>query len=207
MKSVKLLIPALTLAAVSGLSLAAPQPTTPPAPDIPQPSSLQSGSSAQPGMPQQTASDQQSSSPTQSPSPTVAVPNAPGDPEVHNAELRPVTGELVKKIDSKNAKAGDEVVVKTTENATFADGIAIPKGSRIMGHVTDVQAHDKSNENSKLTLQFDQAELKDGQTMPIKSVLQDLSPAAGSDAAQATSSYGGGAAPPPSAHTTASPSP
>jgi len=200
MKNVKLLIPAFTLAAVSSLSLAAQQPTNPPAPDIPQPSPLQSSSSAQAATPQQAAPDQQSPSPTQGPSPTVAVPHTADAPEANNTELRPVTGELVKNIDSKNAKAGDEVVVKTTENATFADGIAIPKGSKIMGHVTEVQAHDKSNENSKLTLQFDQAELKGGQRMPIKSVLQSLSPAPGSDAAQA-GAYGSGSAPVPSGPT------
>jgi len=206
MKTLKLLIPALTLAAASSLSLAAQQPAPPPAPDIPQPNSMQSSANVQTGSPQQSAPDPQSPSTAQNPSPTVAVPHTADAPAVNNAALRPVTGELVKKIDSKNAKAGDVVVVKTTENATLADGIAIPKGSKIMGHVTEVQAHDKTNENSKLTLQFDQAELKGGQTMPIKSVLQDLSPAAGSDAAQATSSYGGGAAPAPSAPATASPS-
>jgi hypothetical protein len=193
MKNVKLFITAFTLAAASSLSLAAQQTTSSPAPDMPQPSSLQSNASTQSGVPQQTAPDQQSTSPTQNPSPTVAVPHAEAT-QASSAELRPVTGELVKKIDSKNAKAGDEVVVKTTENATFADGIAIPKGSRIMGHVTDVQAHDKTNENSKLTIQFDQAELKGGQTMPIKSVLQSLAPAAGSDAAQ-SSGFGGSPAP------------
>jgi hypothetical protein len=192
MKNLKLLIPAFTLAAVSSLTLEAQQPTNPPAPDMPQPSSMQSSSSAQSDL--QSAPDQQSATPTQNPSPTVAVPHTPDGSPVDSAELRPVTGELVKKIDSKSAKAGDEVVVKTTENATFADGIAIPKGSRIMGHVTEVLAHDKSNENSKLTLQFDQAELKDGQTMPIKSVLQSLSPASGSDASQA-SAFGTGSAP------------
>jgi hypothetical protein len=187
MKNLKLLIPAFTLAAASSLSLAAQQTTNSPAPDMPLPSSMQSSSAAQPGVPQQSAPDQQSPTPTQNPSPTVAVPHTADAPEANSAELRPVTGELVKKIDSKNAKAGDEVVVKTTENATFADGIAIPKGSKIMGHVTEVQAHDKTNENSKMTLQFDQAELKGGQTLPIKSVIQALSPASGSDAAQASS--------------------
>jgi len=177
MKNVKLLIPAFTLAAASSLWLAAQQPANPPAPDMPQPSSLQSNPSTQSGVPQQTAPEPQSTSPTQSPSPTVAVPQTADAPAASDSQLRPVTGELVKKIDSKNAKAGDEVVVKTTENATFADGTAIPKGSKIMGHVTEVQAHDNTNENSKVTLQFDQAELKGGQTMPIKSVLQSLSAA------------------------------
>jgi hypothetical protein len=188
MKNVKLLIPAFTLAAFSGLWLRAQQPQDSPAPDMPQPSALQSSSSAQqPGIPQ-TAPGQQS------PSPAFATPGAANAPEVNNVELSPVSGELVGKIDTKNAKAGDAVVLKTTEKATISSGVVIPKGSKITGHVIEVQAHDKTNENSKLTLQFDQAQLKDGQTMPIKSVLQSLSPAPGSDAGQAAP-FGSGAAP------------
>ncbi len=183
MRNVKLLIPAITLAAISSLPLAAQQPTSPPTPDV-----QQQPTPAQPGTPQQTTPAQQGS-PEAVPAPSTA--NAP---EVNNVELRPVNGELLSKLDAKNAKNGDEVVVKTTEKATISSGVVIPKGSKIMGHVTDVQAHDSNNENSKITLQFDQAELKGGQTMPIKSVLQSITPAAGSDAAQA-SPFGTGSAP------------
>jgi hypothetical protein len=183
MKNGNLLIPALTLAVVSSLSLAAQQPANSPSPDMPQPSATQ------PAMPQQTAPGQQGTAPTD------AVPGTANAPEATNADLRPVIGELVSKLDTKNAKAGDAVVVKTTEKAAFADGVVIPKGSKITGHVTDVQAHDESNPNSKIAIQFDQAELKGGQTMPIKSVLQSVAPASGSDGAQAAGPYGSGAAP------------
>jgi hypothetical protein len=192
MKNVKLLIPAFTLAAVSGLWLAAQQPQDSPAPDMPQPSALLSAGQ-QPGTPQQPTAGQTDPA-QQSPPPAAAVPQTADAPEVNNAELRPVNGELVSKIDTKNAKAGDPVVVKTTEKATISSGVVIPKGSKITGHVIEVQAHDKTNENSKLTIQFDQAQLKDGQTMPIKSVLQSLSPAPGSDNAQ-SSPFGSGSAP------------
>ncbi len=63
-----------------------------------------------------------------------------------------------------------------------------------MGHVTDVQAHDETNPNSKVAIQFDQAELKGGQTVPIKSVLQAIAPATGSDSAQ-SSPFATGSAP------------
>ena len=52
------------------------------------------------------------------------------------AEMRPVNGELVNKLDAKSAKAGDQVVVKTTESVKIADGMVIPKGSRLLGTVT-----------------------------------------------------------------------
>ncbi len=213
MRNVKLLIPAITLAAVSSLPLAAQQPTQP-APGTPQPTTTEPSTTqpqAQPGTQPETQAPQPAPA-QQSASPAVPAPSTANAPEVTNAELRPVNGELVSKLDTKNAKNGDQVVVKTTEKATFADGVVIPKGSKIMGHVTDVQAHDQTNPNSKVAIQFDQAELKGGQTMPIKSVLQSVEPATGADTGQANP-FGTGSAPSapptssaPSAGSTSSPS-
>jgi hypothetical protein len=117
------------------------------------------------------------------------------------AEMRPVNGELVGKLDSKTAKVGDPVIVKTTEKARTAEGTEIPKGSRLIGHVTQVQAHGNGSQDSYLGLQFDRAELKNGQSMGISSVIQSLSPsaaamnaaAAGNDDMFASGPAGGGA--------------
>lgn len=184
MRKVKLLIPAVALAALSSLPLTAQTPGQP-----------------QPSQAPSTQPDTQSTPPSQQTTPSqpgagaaVPVPNTANAPEVNNADLRPVSGELVSKLDTKNAKNGDAVVLKTTEKATISDGVVIPKGSKITGHITDVQAHDGTNQNSKVAIQFDQAELKGGQTLPIKSVLQSVEPAAGSDAAQ-PSAMGSGSSP------------
>jgi hypothetical protein len=160
MRTIGILIPAFALAGFVGVSLAAQQPATGSSSSTPQ------STSAQPNAP-----SAQSGQATADP-----VRSTAGAPEASNEQLRPVTGELEKKIDTKNAKAGDPVILKTTENATTADGIVIPKGSRIVGHVTDVQAHSKTNPNARLTLQFDQAEIKGGQTMPIWTVLESVAP-------------------------------
>ena len=104
----------------------------------------------------------------------VPVASTANSPEAENNQLRPVNGELVGKLDSKSAKTGDSVVIKTTQEATTASGTVIPKGSKIVGHVTDVQAHEKGNDNGKVTIQFDQAQLKDGQNLAIKSVIQSV---------------------------------
>ncbi|MFP5237711.1 MAG: hypothetical protein ACLGSD_17585 [Acidobacteriota bacterium] len=107
----------------------------------------------------------------------VPVQSTASAPEATNAQLRPVTGELVTRINAKKAKAGQPVVIKTTEKAATANGVVIPKGSKILGHITDVQPHTKQNPNSKVTLQFDKAQLKGGQTLPIKSVIESVAPA------------------------------
>ena len=109
----------------------------------------------------------------------VPVQSTANAPEATDAQLRPVTGELVTRIDAKKARTGEPIVVKTTEKATTADGIVIPKGSKIVGHITEVQQHSKENPNSRVTLQFDKAQLKNGQTLPIKSVIESVAPAAG----------------------------
>ncbi len=92
------------------------------------------------------------------------------------AEMRPVNGQLQGRLDSKTAKAGDRVVVKTTEKARTADGVVIPKGSRLIGHVTNVQAHGRGNADGQMAIEFDRAELRGGQSMAIHSVIQSVSP-------------------------------
>lgn len=184
MRTIKTLFPALVLAGFAAVALSAQQPTPNPAPapgstPAQQPTTQPQSTPAQPApgsVPETQAptppTQQNNSEPAAQPAQSTA--NAP---EAENEQLRPVTGELEKKLDTKNAKAGDPVVVKTTEKATIADGIEIPKGSKIMGHVTDVQAHSSSNENARVTLQFDQAQLKGGQTLPIRTVLESVAPA------------------------------
>jgi len=92
------------------------------------------------------------------------------------AQMTPVSGELAGKLDSKSAKVGDPVVLKTTQAARTADGAIIPKGSRLLGHVTAVQAHGHDSQDSALAMQFDRAELKNGQSMAIRSVVESVSP-------------------------------
>jgi hypothetical protein len=165
MKSIKL--PLLAFAAAAGLTVMAQQPSTSPQPPT--------GASPQATSPQQTNPEPGSSQGSNSAA--VPVPSTANPPEVTNPQLRPVPGELVTKLDTKNAKTGDSIVIRTTENATTANGIEIPKGSKISGHVTDVEAKGASGDNSRVTIQLDQAEIKGGQNLPIRSVIQSVAPA------------------------------
>lgn len=92
--------------------------------------------------------------------------------------MSPISAELVGKLDSKSAKVGDQVVAKTTKTVQTADGTVIPKGTRLVGHVTSVEAHGKANADSALSLAFDQAELKNGARIPIRSELRSVAPSA-----------------------------
>lgn len=122
----------------------------------------------------------------------VPVPHTSGTPEVQNPQLRPVSAELVKALDSASAKAGDEVTLRTMEEATLGDGVVIPKGSRITGQVVDAKPHDDAHKNGQLTLMFSKVELQSGQSMPIQSLLQTVD--ASGSAASSDAANGGGSA-------------
>jgi hypothetical protein len=100
--------------------------------------------------------------------------------------MRPVSGELQSRLDAKTAKAGDRVVVKTTEKFKTADGTEIPKGTRLIGHVTQVKAHAKGQAQSQMGIAFDRAELKGGESFAIHTVIQSVAPPASAMAAAST---------------------
>jgi len=85
-----------------------------------------------------------------------------------------VSAELAQKIDSKHAKVGDEVVARTT-SATQVQGTKLPKGTRLMGKVTEVQAKSGEQHDGRLGFAFDRAVLRDGSEIPIHATLQSIS--------------------------------
>ncbi len=109
-----------------------------------------------------------------------------------STQMSPVNGELENKLDSKTAKTGDSVVVKTKTPVKTPDGTEIPKGSKLVGHVIAVQPSEPGK-NSQVALAFDRVELKGGKTMPIHSQIQSISPAAGAASSAGPSVQNGGA--------------
>lgn len=107
---------------------------------------------------------------------TAAAGTASANSDSPAIEMKPVKAELVGKLDSKSAKPGDSVVVKTKESVQTANGTEIPKGSKLIGHVTLVKAHSKEEQNSELAVEFDHAQLKGGQDVPIHSTIQSVAP-------------------------------
>jgi hypothetical protein len=163
-----------------------------------------------------TAQQQDAPQQQQSPQVPAVAPNAAPQSSQRNSEqlspaaaqLKPVSGELVDKLDSKSARQGDSVVVKTNENLTISEGTEIPKGSKLVGHVTNVQARGDGKENSQIAIQFDRAELKGGQSLPIESVIQSVAPASGSQMTESNDgAYGASQASPSATGRTGSVSP
>lgn len=97
----------------------------------------------------------------------------------HSWEMSAVTGELEEKLSSATAKAGDRVVLKTTEKVVTADGTVIPRGTRLVGHITQVQTSDATHRFAQLAIAFDHAELKNGQSIAIFTLIRGVNSSAG----------------------------
>jgi hypothetical protein len=173
---------AATLFAVASFPLLGQMPSTPP-PDQPTNPPMQQSTppgEQTPGAAPTTPASQPETPATSQPPTDSQAPPATSDAtaatsQVPAADMRPVDGKLVNKLDSKTAKTGDDVVVQTEASVKTADGIEIPKGSKVVGHV--VAVHPSAGQNSQVVLQFDRAELKDGKSMSIHSEIASVAPA------------------------------
>lgn len=118
-----------------------------------------------------------------------------------------VAGRLQNSLDVKKAKVGDQVILKTTSSVKQDGKVVIAKGSKLIGHVTEVQKRAKGNADSRIGVVFDKLQ-QGGNEVPINamitSVIQATTAASvssgddlfasgsGSASSTSTSSAGGG---------------
>ena len=103
---------------------------------------------------------------------------------------------LSQPVDAKKNKPGDPVTAKTTEAAKSDGKVVIPKGSKVLGHVTECKARSKDEKESALGIVFDKAILKNGEEVPLNVTIRALAAAqtaAGSSLGGDDFSTGGGA--------------
>jgi hypothetical protein len=94
---------------------------------------------------------------------------------------------LSQPVDAKKNKPGDQVTARTTE-ATKSEGkVVIPKGSKLIGHVTECKQRSKEEKESALGIVFDKAILKNGEEIPLNVTIRAL---AAAQSAAATSAGG-----------------
>jgi hypothetical protein len=82
---------------------------------------------------------------------------------------------LEKPVDARKNKPGDQVVAKTTEDVKSEGRVVIPRGSKIVGHVTEAKAREKGQAESTVGVVFDHAVLKDGSQVPLSLTVQAIS--------------------------------
>ena len=98
-----------------------------------------------------------------------AAPAAPASsPEIHAV--------LEKIVHPKKVKVGDEVVARMTDSTKLKDGTELPKGTKIVGKVTEVKMKADKEGPSKLGLLFDKAQLKEGKEIPVTMALVSVAP-------------------------------
>ena len=126
-----------------------------------------------------------------------AATSSQGNSQVQAGSI--VYAELSKSVDAKKAKQGDEVVAKTSQAVLSQGKVVVPKGAKLVGHVTQAKAHTKDQPQSELGIAFDHAVLKDGTQVPMALTIQAIgasssgaSAAPGMDADAGMASPGGG---------------
>jgi len=80
-------------------------------------------------------------------------------------------------VDSKKAKPGDEVTARTTEAVKAQGKTVVPKGAKLVGHVTRASARGRGDAESALGIAFDKAILKNGQEVALNGSIQALASA------------------------------
>lgn len=122
----------------------------------------------------------------QASSDTSASANA-GQSSVTLSSGTSVNATLSQPVDARKNRPGDQVTARTTEVVKSEGRVVIPRGSKLIGHVTQCKARSKEEKESALGILFDKAILKNGQQIPLNVTIQALA------AAQSVASASAGA--------------
>jgi hypothetical protein len=95
--------------------------------------------------------------------------------ELQSRYMTTVRAQLTSKLDTKTAAAGMVLTARTTAEVTLADGTEIPAGTKLMGRVVAVRAKTDENTEAAVTVTFDQAEMKDGKMLPVRTLIRGMS--------------------------------
>lgn len=87
-----------------------------------------------------------------------------------------LTAQLENTLDARHAKVDDRVVLKTTQAVKQDGEIVVPKGSRLIGHVTEVQQRTKSDNQSAIGIVFDRLQ-RGSMDVPITATIVSITQA------------------------------
>lgn len=88
------------------------------------------------------------------------------------AKMASATAVFTSEIDSRKASPGSPFQAKLLKKVRFADGQELPAGTLLVGQIVNDET--QSAGLAKLALRFTQANLKNGQTLPIKATIVDV---------------------------------
>jgi hypothetical protein len=96
--------------------------------------------------------------------------------DVNLASNISLAAQLENSLDARHAKVGDRVVLKTTEAVKQNGETVVPKGARLLGHVTEVQQRTKENGESRIGVAFDRLQ-KGALDIPITATIVSITQA------------------------------
>jgi hypothetical protein len=83
--------------------------------------------------------------------------------------------ELTKSIDAKKLKTGEEIEAKVTQDLKSGSGeLIVPKNTKVLGRVTEVEAGNKEQKESQVGISFDHAVIKNGDSVPLAMSIQAI---------------------------------
>jgi hypothetical protein len=95
-----------------------------------------------------------------------------------------LAAQLENTLDARHAKTGDRVILKAVQAIKQNGQVVVPKGSRLIGRVTDVQQRTKDDNQSVIGVAFDRLQ-KGSEQFPITATIVSITQARSQ--AQATS--------------------
>jgi len=104
---------------------------------------------------------------------------APAENAKLNASLAdgsPIIAELSSSVDSKKIKQGDAVAARTTTDLRSDGKTILPRGTKLVGHVTEAAARTKGGGDALLGIAFDKAILKGGEELPLNVAIVAVAP-------------------------------
>lgn len=80
--------------------------------------------------------------------------------------------EMSNDVDVKKAHPGDVFKTRVWDDVRSGDKVVLPQKTVIVGHVVAAQPRTKDNSDSKLTIAFDKAILKNGSELPLHGIVE-----------------------------------
>jgi len=85
-----------------------------------------------------------------------------------------IVAELAKSVNARKAKANDKIESRVTMDLLWHDKVVIPRGTKIVGRVTDARARTKDVPESTVKIAFDRIVWGGGREVPLKATIQAL---------------------------------
>ena len=85
-----------------------------------------------------------------------------------------IVAELAKSVNARKAKVNDKIESKVTMDLLWHNKVVIPRGTKIVGRVTDVKVRTKDVPESTVKITFDRIVWSGGREIPLKATIQAL---------------------------------